>query len=294
MYESKKQILLHHGYALGCGGYVERDGTQLPIDAVAPAVISIVGGKCRTERSDWQFELPKTAKYPRFFISLSKCVTEVSSKEDRKQWTTTAESTVEGLNLCDVIRADRVTMKLTSVHLKKKKGQRKSEPRISFEGSEFVGLSVNRVGFDIPIDRDLDCFQTHGEVKKVIRGKLWPTPRRGLPLAACKEWTKNFNPRNLVTAGREEPEYMRDLARKYVSDKLTRCSIVGDFKVPPETGAVKRGYSIDIDGFGRIFFGEMIVSDGMKRLDMIRFDLGCDGCAGGTVPAGAVNGEPVP
>jgi hypothetical protein len=294
MYESKEQILLYHGYALGCGGYVERDGAKLPIDAVAPAVISIVGGKCRTEHPEWQFELPKTAKYPKFFIRFSKCVTEVSSKEDDKQWTTTAESTVDGLNLCDVIRADRVKMKLTSIHLKKKKGQKKSEPHISFDGSEFAGLSVNGVSFDIPIDRDLDCFQTHSELKNVIRGKLRPAPRPGLPLPACKQWTENFNPRNLLTAGRKEPEYMRDLARKYVSDKLTRCSIVGDFEVPPETGAVKRGYSIDIDGFGRIFFGEMIVSDGMKRLNMIRFDLGCDGCAGGTVPAGAVNGDSVP
>ena len=298
MYESKDQILLHHGYALGCGGYMDRDGTRIPIDAIAPGVISIVGGKCRTEQLEWEFKLPAKGKYPKFSIRVSKAVTEVFSTEDDTQWTTTAQSTVHGLNLCDRIRADRVTSKLTSVHLKRKKGQKKKEACISFAGSEIAGLSVNGVPCKVTIDQELDRFQTHGELKGVLGGKLMPKPRPDFPALACKLWSEQFKPRNLLDLGKKDkkkdPLYMQDLMTKYVADGITRCSIVSDLDIPPETKAVKHGYSIEIEGFGRIFFGEMRVSDGMKRLDMIRFDLGCDDCGGGTVPSSAVNGEPVP
>lgn len=298
MYESKDQILLHHGYALGCGGYMDRDGTRIPIDAIAPGVISIVGGKCKTEQPEWQFTLPAKGKYPKFSIMVSKAVTEVFSTEDENQWTTTAQSTVHGLNLCDVIRADRVTSKLTSVHLKRKKGQKKKEASISFAGSEIRGLSVNGVPCGVTLDDELDRFQTHGELKDVLGGKLKPKPRPDFPALACKLWSEQFKPRNLLDVlkkdKKKDPLYMQDLVGKYVSDKITRCSIVADLDIPPETRAVKHGYSIEIEGFGRIFFGEMRVSDGMKRLDMIRFDLGCDDCGGGTVPSSAVNGEPMP
>jgi len=298
MYESKEQILLYHGYALGCGGFMERDGTKIPIDAIAPGVISIVGGRCRTEQPEWEFKLPAKGKYPKFFIRVSKAVTEVVSSEDDTQWTTTAYSTVHGLNLCDVIRADRVTSKLTSVHLKRKKGQKKKEACISFAGSEIRGLSVNGVPCGVTIDQELDRFQTHGELKGVLSGKLGPKARPDFSALACKLWSEQFKPRNLLEAVKKDkkkaPLYMQDMVDKFVSDGTTRCSIIADLNIPPETKAVKYGYSIEIEGFGRIFFGEMRVSDGMKRLDMIRFDLGCDDCGGGTIPSSAVNGEPVP
>lgn len=300
MYESKDQILLYHGYALGCGGFMERNGTKVPIDAIAPGVISIVGGKCRTEQLEWQFDLPAEGKYPRFFIRVSKAVTEVFSTEDDKQWTTTAQSTVHGLNLCDVIRADRVVSKLTSVHLKGKKGQKKEEACISFAGSEIAGLSVNGIPCRVSIDRELDQFQTHARLKTVLKGKLGSKLPPDLTPAAWQSWCDHFKPRNLLHPGPKDPkepkdpQYLEDLRTKFVSDSITRCSIVADLDIPPKTGAKKYGYSIEIENFGRIFFGEMRVSDGMKRLDMIRFDLGCDDCGGGTVPSSAVNGEPVP
>ena len=64
------------------------------------------------------------------------------------------------------------------------------------------------------------------------------------------------------------------------------------------------GYSVDLTdaahpddpalNLGRVFFGEMIVGDEMKRLNMIRWDLGCDTCGGGSGGGADMNGLPMP
>lgn len=308
MYETQDQIFLYHGYGLACGGYVERKGERFAIDSVAAGAISIAGGYSETTQKEWRYPGPKSPRGSRgsappgdFFISIGETTTRVWSdwKQDEEgAWVTTAESRVSGFNLDGVVTADLLVARLTSVHYKQRKGVKKQQPRISFKGSAFGNLKVKIArtaipeSMAIPIDEVLDDFQTHSELKDALNGKVMPKPRKGFTAGACKAWSRDVGVRNLLEGDDRDREYVRDLRKKFVSKSLTRCSIAGPLSRPNGIGG--KGYSIEIDGWGRVFFGEMIVSDSMKQLSMIRFDLGCDTCAAGLVPAVAVNGESMP
>jgi len=99
---------------------------------------------------------------------------------------------------------------------------------------------------------------------------------------------------NLLTIGNDGPEYVQDLARKYISERYTRCSIINEIRRPEEARFEVYGYSIYIPDFGRIFFGELQAADGMKRLNMLRWNLGCADCGDGTSCATDMNGVPMP
>ena len=99
---------------------------------------------------------------------------------------------------------------------------------------------------------------------------------------------------NFLEKAEKKADYIADLER-FNNESLFRCSIFGDVALEGSSDDVTaHGYSLDIKDFGRLYIGEIIVSHGAKRLSMLRFDLGCVNCGGGTVGAADVNGETMP
>jgi hypothetical protein len=275
MYDTERpQIFHYHGYGHGCGGYLERDDHMVPIPSIGGAALSIAGGEARTEAGPFIWAPPFEPPPPvGFRLSLDWITTHLWTEENDKEWVTNAEVHVYGFNLCDRVRVGIMRNRMTSRHPKgidRTALPHGGQPRISFDGSYFMNVTIDGDPVVISIDRDLDACATHAELREVVS--------RARPTRYC--------PDNLSA---HEPLYMRDLATRYRSDRFTRCSIVGEIR-----HSSAYGYSVDLADFGRIFFGEMIVGDEMKRLNMIRWDLGCANCGGGSVSGCDMNGLPMP
>ena len=282
---TKPQIFHYHGYGHGCGGYLERNGHIVPIPSIGGAALSMAGGEASTETGPFAWAPPFEAPPPAgFYLSVDRITTHLWTVETDHEWVTNAEVFVYGFNLSNRVRVGIMRNRLTSRHPKgidRAALPNGGQPQISFEGSYFVNVTIDGDPVVISIDRDLDSSPTHTQLRQVV-SRARPTP---------------FCPNNLCPPG--APQYLEDLATKYRNDHSTRCSIVG------EVGhRAAHGYSVDLTdptnpddparNLGRVFFGEMIVGDEMKRLNMIRWDLGCDACGGGTGGGADLNGLPMP
>lgn len=282
------QIFIYNVYANGIGGFIKRNGQILTIPSVGGEALSAAGGRARTEagRLDWAPSPYEPAPPEGFRISVDGVTTELWTEENDHEWVTNAEVRVYGFNLCERVKIGLMVNRLTSRHAK---GRDRAalpdggQPRISFEGSQYWSVSIDGEPVHITIDRDLDqqCT-THDSLKRALSGSTGATA---------------FCPANLVAAG--PPQYMRDLQDKYKSPKYTRCAIVGEVRHPKA-----HGYSVDLTdpseptnrskNLGRVFFGEMLVGDEIKHLNMIRWDLGCETFGGGTGGAANMNGATMP
>ncbi|MEK6374636.1 MAG: hypothetical protein AABO58_18280 [Acidobacteriota bacterium] len=283
-YDSKQQIFLYHAYAHGCGGFLERKNQLLAIPSVGGAALSIAGGEAYGETGRFEWAPPFEPDPPRgFYLAVDRVTSHLWTEETEHAWITNADVRVYGFNLSERVKVGLMVNRLTSTHLKGLNREALpdgGQPHISFNGSQFWNVFIDNAPVAISVDSDLDSYPTHVGLKGVVT-QATPTP---------------YCPGNLSVAS---PQYMRDLATKYTSNKLTRCSIVG------EIGHGKAyGYSVDLTdsaapddpskNLGRVFFGEMLVGDEMKRLNMIRWDLGCDSCGGGSGGGADMNGLPMP
>jgi hypothetical protein len=262
-YDPREQFFLYHGYGLGVGGHVERYGQKLAIPSLAPVVLPITGGESYSKSGPWEWkpdDEPPTSEGG-FRISVRGVSARLWTEENRKEWITNAEIRVSGFNLCDRVEVGFMVAKLRSVHKKK---HVEKHPRISFEGSGFWNVRIDKQPVPIELDNDLDQCASRDELKKLVKERDY-------------------------LAEAEHDDYMHELIEKHVNDDYTRCSIVRNIRHPK-----KRGFSVDLDGFGRIFLGEMLVADNEKRLSMVRWNLGCDNCGDGTSGSPSVNGDSMP
>jgi hypothetical protein len=261
-YESKDQIFLYHGYGIGLGGYLERYGMQLPIPSVASVALSLAGGETTNKVGPWQWapeDEPPTSEGG-FRISVRGVTARLWTEETPKEWISNAEIHVSGFNLCDRVEIGHMVSRLKSTH-KKKHVER--NPKISFAGSGFWNVKIEGKPVPITLDGELDDCASRDELRDLLKKRKY--------------------------ADSIKSDYMKDLLKKHVRDDYTRCSIAADVRHDK-----KDGYSVELAGFGRVFFGEMLVGDGDKHLTMFRWSLGCDNCGDGTGGGSYLNGDSMP
>ena len=178
--------------------------------------------------------------------------------QDENTATTQAITTILGLNIMDVITADRIVARLTSEH-------KLDEPEghILALGSTFENLRIAGFTFNIILRHDflLDC-KTHAQLAERIPA--------------------------LKNDGR--------LANANTKDGIALCSLVQeiDTDFPGLSDADKKKHIINIPHLGTISFAEVLSVDGMKTLTMLRFDLGSPDGGGGTVAVASTNGKTPP
>jgi hypothetical protein len=182
-----------------------------------------------------------------------------SVKEDA--FDATAAGTLEGLNILNVITADRVTARIASSHPKSG-----AEPRITPTGSSFENLRIAGYKVEVDLAPDLFCeFDTASGLKAAAEAG-----------AGDKD-----------AAGGVKPLILETLASGEMSCTLVR-SIRGLGKE-----ITVRGNVIRIPGFGVIRLAQIFVSPHKRRVSMLQFDLGSTpdgaGQAGGAEGNGTGN-----
>jgi hypothetical protein len=282
-YQPKHEFHFHAG-ASSLGGLLV-EPLNRPIPAQASVTLPSAGGfaTARTEA----FNLDG-------IISCAAASTTVSGgKKADGSARVLVKSVVEGLNLLDVVTADRLVAQI-SVDIPVTGGPR----RISVLGSQFDGLKLGGVLVHPCLARDL----------------LLPKPRVNgtLENLTWEDFDRVGRAQAIRLVGRAGCEDGRDdgsdlagwLGRRFgwMTDDQGRdgsqCSLSSLFDTVTAVDCVipgrVLGHVIELPAFGRIFLGEILASRDFVQVTMVRAELGC--VVGGSASGGVVtaNGHMVP
>jgi hypothetical protein len=213
--------------------------TAHQVDALASACLPTIGGRAHAHVDD--FEAPCLVKIKRAHTCAS------GSFQDEVTATSHVTSTIEALNLLDVLTADRITSRLTSEHVYQKKGKTdvweplEGEGHIIALGSAFENLRIGGYLFKIKLRHDL--------------------------LVECDTHEK------LVSRIAKEAKSGKMAATR---GKVTVCSLVEEIETdfPGLSPEDKKCHIVKIPHFGTVAFAELSCTEGVKTLTMLRFDLG--------------------
>lgn len=235
---------------------------QHQIDVLASSTLPIIGGHGQARFENFQF---------REFVSFRRGYTHVSGAEQKeadgvKSYNTLVTSTIEGLNLLDVVTADRIVARLYSKH---REGEK--EGSFTIVGSRFEKLRI--ADCDVKVDLNLKLFEDIKTYKK-----------------AQDEFANDDSEFRKLA---EKPFEDGELVEQQGPNGAFLCSCVKEIKTAfPGVGHI--GHSFSVPGFGKVFLGELLIKHGQRTLTMIRFEIGSAVSASGTVSQADGNGSPWP
>lgn len=193
--------------------------------------------------------------------------------DDNGGVSTLVTSVIEGLNILEVVTAERIVAQLTveAPALEVKDGRRvMPRRRISLAGSRFEGLRIGGI----------DAAPTFNQTLLRLRckEKLDDAPLPPNTWYTCQQ--VGIEQAKRLVRGSDDTRYdgMAWLRNRYdwmesPDQGLTLCSLVDEIdSCVPGTCL---GHVVDIPDFGRIFLGELLVSPLSVQLTMIRAELGC-------------------
>jgi len=228
------------------------------IHVQAASALPVTGGHGSARVENFQFHE---------FMSFKKGYTHVSGgyQDGDKSNNTLVTSVIEGLNMMDILTADRVVSRLYSKHPKDA-----PEGRITMHGSKFENLSI--CGHPVKIDLDFALFEELQTFE--------------LAQAAYKANDKFKK----IT---QDPLQTGQILPEQKCNGAFLCSLVSDIHLD-YPGVNTSGHSIYVPGFGKVFFAEVFMSHGTRTLTMLRFELGSTTSGGGSASSATTNGKQYP
>ncbi|MFZ5636124.1 MAG: hypothetical protein ACOY82_06005 [Pseudomonadota bacterium] len=252
-----QRMFWFRGSTMAVGGRIESPVCET-IDAQGACVLPPTGG----------FASASVEKFShRNIIGFDRVSSTVSGQKVRHGKQTAGETLVtvaiEGLNVLNVVTADRVVARMSSMHVRED-DEASSRSEILPFGSHFENLRIGGVPIDLKPYPEL---VERGDHEALIR----PCADRSFPWIDA-----NGVPIREDDAGGEAQS---DLQRRgSVPDRPRLAPLFRLGKdgaaVPP--GCSMRGeHGIRIPGFGVVYFGEYLVTRASRRLTMMRIELGC-------------------
>jgi hypothetical protein len=235
-------------------------------------------------------------------ISFRSAYTQVAGTRSPKTggWVTLATSVVEGLNVLDVVTADRVVAQVSTEH-PLRKGH---VPSVTFLGTRFENLKI--AGHKIEPKLKLDiCGTTDGAQLYLANGnfrKLVTEQHNLLSQAASLPEAVRAKYRGALPDSADVQAQWEAFIQKKGPrpEAAIECSLVDpSWKTATVNSAghlieAPAGHVIEIPDFGRIFLAELKVDCDSFVFNMIRLDMGCIADGGGTAGHYAVNGRTAP
>ena len=278
MQSNAKKVFYYHADANSLGGYIEE-----PLEAVIPDVSSIslppVGGYV-THRS-------KSLNFKEI-VSCRSAYTRASGRASAEDgpWSTQVSAVIEGLNILEIVTAERIVSQISIEHPREGTGV-----SISFAGSRFEGLRIGGrevcprlnsrlMGTGTEADNDSSPIlwpallqAGHGQAREIVQSVSGKAKRSGY------EWA-------LQRYG------WMDEKREQKKDGCVLCSLVDGVEgtVPGKTV----GHFVEIPDFGRIFLGEILAFPHSIQLTMVRAELGCNVHGQVSASSSHINGSTVP
>jgi hypothetical protein len=210
------------------------------------------------------------------------------SLKHERRFSTLVTSVVEGLNILDVLTADRVVAQISTAH-----PIDGAVPEVSFLGTRFENLRI--AGHKVEIDSNLDILGP-----RPVKDKSYFDNQTVLDRMA-QQYEKLSKDENLPDWARER--YPHDCEKWRVKEQDTRtdiakCSLVNRVN----SGQKSFGHVIDVPHFGKFFLGELTVQRTVPKkpddfdtyrfhLTMVRMELGCATSASGGSSTADSNGQ---
>lgn len=231
---------------------------QHTIDVQAGMSLPTTGGYGAASVSDFRFKE---------IVSFKRASTQVSGSFDEhdKSYTTMVSVAIEGLNLLEMVTADRVVARIASRHPVDER-----EPHIVLVGSHFENLRI--AGCEVNVEMDQELFLRIDTFKALL-----------------KELDSNEGFRKMAL----NPYHAEKPQERPGDCGTVLCSLVKniDVKCP---GVRRDGHVLTVPEFGRIFLAEVVAEDSHRILTMLRFELGSPNGGSGTAGQGQANGQTIP
>lgn len=251
------RIYHYHACAHACSGHLSRPFHH-QIDIQAPSALPTIGGHGHIRVENFQF---------REFISFKKGYTHVSGahQDDDDSNNTLVTATVEGLNVLDVLTADRIVARLYSKH-----HEGAAEGEITLVGSKFENLRIAGCPVHVELDYDL--------IEEILTFELAK---------------KSFEKKGKFRKTAEDPFRTGETLEKLGEHGPILFSCVKEMETECP-GVTRRGHAFHVRGFGTIFLGEVIIKHGEKTLTMVRLEIGSAVSGAATFAQASSNGSPWP
>ena len=258
----------YHASAVGASGSLQAPYARL-IPAQASAALPDTGGVAHNVAG--RFDCERVLRFDSVRTELVGRYDEIDGTYE-----TLVTVSIEGLNVLDMVTADRIIARLVSKH---PKGQ---EARINLTGSHFENLRV--AGQVIEADLALDAFSrypTYSSVADALYGRTppdCPDPKaeveRGAGLRSLLEqqWSRELREKAPDRVAKFLPEApARDFEK---TNQPFSCSLVRSLS---ETTEPVRCYGniIEVEGFGVVRLYDLDIGRNWKRLTMLHANLGC-------------------
>jgi hypothetical protein len=244
-------MYLYHAEALALGGQIS--GTKT-LESQAATSLPMSGGYGTARAVKFQFE---------GIVSFDAAYTEVHGYQSGPDtYTTEVKTTVEKLNIKDIVKADLVVGGIRSIHTI---SANRDEASIIPENCSFAGLTIAGTAVKPKIEwNDFSQFATFNDFKKAYDG----------------EHQKDLRKRVLWDQLRPGcPQFLDDMRRWHESQKslpsTAMCSLVSDPGCGGTSGGIDvYGPILVVPNFGIVYLCEFVLVHRSRRLNMLRVTLG--------------------
>jgi len=268
---------IFRGNAAAIGGRISRP-VDLMLESSAASSLTVAGGRSRSRVAAQTY-----GEYVRIgsastlaegvFDDAAQLVERTFGRVREDALTTSTTVSAEILELA-VGTTPRVSVKRLHAELHGRSPGASGQPRIALAGTTVIdGLTVD--GHGLIVDIDMPAFQQYD------------THARLVAAADDAQFVKDHGP-CFLTRPMEGGRQIRARDRFVESCCVLYATIVRSVRWAgaPYPGARIDHHVVTVPEFGRIFLGEMIITDISRRLTLMRMDLGSP--VGGTVAAGEV------
>src|SRR6266568_2393377 len=266
MHDPDRPRFFYHGSAFALGGQITRPFSDV-LEVQAATTLPSVGGYGSVRAEKFRY---------RELISFESAYSQVTGSTRDGVHEAVIQVAVEGLNIMDIVTADRVVARLTSSH--GSVAQSGDAASLLPVGSYFVNLRIAGV----PVEpRHQNILLRRGKLSELEHEyRTVDSPfvdRDGQPF--------RFPERR----GAAETALAEGGRLRRVDDCHLVTSIFQGLEVEDAPFEIRPGCGLRIDGFGEIILGQYVITRESRRLSMIVVHLGCP--YGGTVTAGEGGGN---
>jgi hypothetical protein len=271
-----------HASALGAGGLLQRGNVTTAIESLASTTLAHTGGEGRAVVSDFDSEE----------IGFAHAETRVFGRHHRDEKKKDRFTTSTYVFMRDLHIFDRVTVSRMGATLTSERGlDEDDDSEFEFEFS-FTGIRVDGVEIEAAPDAAMKSIRRYRDLETVLSGDERKVKASGLvPCPSTKDLAARFHARDVAA-----------LQGELKNRRPVQGSVVENLKGGK---GQKQHHKLVVPGLGVLIFGEFMLKPGLRRLTMIRVELGDPAIAafamdGGKPPTGSMtiasvegNGVPI-
>lgn len=273
-------MYFYHADAFALGGILVRPSRQT-IATQAGTTLPTVGGESSTQVGKFDNGLIS------FDSAQSKLTGSVETRNGSDVNVTGVSVAIERLNIRNIVTADRIVARLAA-----EQARGDSEPSIFTTGSHVDNLRI--AGYPVAVETMHDVFHSFPTYRSLQAA--WEGGKQSRLQSALLGSTLPAIP------AAHEPKDLREVHDTYQKQKslshlrhTVQCSFVKSVEGLEGSEIRNWGPIIVIPQFGTIYLGEVIISPGVRRLNMLRLELGspiAGSLAVGGATCGGLSGDP--